>query len=133
MESKKVNPKRNQPWIFFGRTGVETEALKLWSLMQRPDSLGKTWILGKIEGKRGRGWQKMRWLYSITNSMDMYLSKIWEIVKDREAWHAAVHGVVITRTQLSNRTTTNHVWLLATVLDSKYFIFFPQFLRIWFV
>ena len=75
----------------------------------------------------------MRWLYSITNSMDMYLSKIWEIVKDREAWHAAVHGVVITRTQLSNRTTTNHVWLLATVLDSKYFIFFPQFLRILFV
>ena len=100
--SKPVNPKGNQPQIFIGRT--DAKAPILWPSDVKADSLEKTLMLGKIEGKRRRGWQRLRWLDGITDSMDMNLSNLWEIVKDRGTWCAAGHRITKSWTWLSNWT-----------------------------
>ena len=110
-EIKAVHPKGNQSWIFIGKIDVEAETPILWP----PDSLEKTVLVGKIEGRRWRGQQRMKWLDGITDSMDMILRKLQKLVMDRESWPVAVHRFTKSRTRLSNWTELNWLFFQSTL------------------
>ena len=130
-EIQPVDPMEDQSSMFIERTDAEAEA-PTGHLMQTANILEKTLMLGKIKGRRRRGWQRTRWLDGITDSMDMSLGRVQEMVKEREAWHAAVHGVTKSQTWLSDWTTKTFALpdlLLLWYLNIRvnHFLFSPHY------
>ena len=136
-EIQPVHPKGDESWCSLEGLMLKLNLQYFGHLMWRVDSLEKTLMLGGIGGRRRRGQQRMKWLDGVTDSMDMSLCKLWELVMDREAWLAAIHGVAKSRTWLSDWTELN--WLRTVKSSNKHFSYFqqeflasvPVYIKIW--